>query len=358
MVERDGSVSASDWRGDRPLAEYPQSLNPAQGYLASANQQPVDPQQVTGYWGGSYDPWRALRINALLRADSSVTVDAMRRYQTDPGSERANLFVPRFLAAARRAPAGMSARDAASLAEAARLLGEWDRRYTRENTRAVLFEAAMRELVERTWDELIEPGAEPAVARPPSANADRVRRGDAAPVPARRVATPSSAALAQLLADSASPWWDDTRTAGVREDRDAIMTASLVAGLARARRDAGEPDAGGWTWSRVRHANVGHLLGLPGFGRRGVSVQGGPGTLSPSSGNGAHGASWRMVVEMGPQVAAWAVYPGGQSGNPASSRYADRLRTWQEGRLDSLVVPRAASEMGAGASVLTLRPRR
>ena len=99
---RDGTRSASDWTGALPVAEYPQSLDPAQGYLASANQQPVDPRSTHGWWGGNYDPWRAMRINTLLRADASATPDAMRRYQTDPGSARADLFTPYFLAAARR----------------------------------------------------------------------------------------------------------------------------------------------------------------------------------------------------------------------------------------------------------------
>ncbi|HEU5218996.1 MAG TPA: penicillin acylase family protein, partial [Gemmatimonadales bacterium] len=41
---RDGSRSASDWTGYLPAAEYPFALNPAQGFLASANQQPLDPR--------------------------------------------------------------------------------------------------------------------------------------------------------------------------------------------------------------------------------------------------------------------------------------------------------------------------
>ncbi|MFL5607369.1 MAG: penicillin acylase family protein, partial [Gemmatimonadaceae bacterium] len=152
---RDGTQSANDWTGALPIAAYPQSLDPAQGYLASANQQPIDPRVARGWWGGSYDPWRAMRINALLRADSVATPDGMRRDQTDPGSARADLFVPYFLAAAQRvlARADMDT-ESARLSEASGLLSQWDRRYTRDNRRAVLFEGAMQELVSRTWDEL------------------------------------------------------------------------------------------------------------------------------------------------------------------------------------------------------------
>ena len=67
----DGSSSANDWQGWWPLADYPQAVDPPQGYLASANQQPKDPRVDPRYFGWDWpDPWRAMRINALLRADS------------------------------------------------------------------------------------------------------------------------------------------------------------------------------------------------------------------------------------------------------------------------------------------------
>src|SRR5256885_8638270 len=91
---RDGTTSASDWRGYLPFEFAPQGRDPEQGYLASANQQPIDPRIATYWFGGAYDPWRAMRINQLLRADSTMTVDKMRRLQTDPGSALADLFVP------------------------------------------------------------------------------------------------------------------------------------------------------------------------------------------------------------------------------------------------------------------------
>jgi penicillin amidase len=349
LVIRDGSRSDTDWRGALPVASYPQALAPAQGYLASANQQPVDPAQAAAYVGGDYDPWRALHINRILRGATAVTPDSMRRWQTDPGSARADLFVPRFLAAAAR-PAAPGV-DAAALHEAARLLGEWDRRYTRENTRAVLFEAAMRQLVDRTWDELLDTDTVPVTS-----GARRGARREGA-APARRVATPSSAVLTRLLADSTSPWWDDRRTPAT-ETRDAVLQQALVAALAGTRTQRGAPDDARWQWSRARHANIHHVLRLPQFSALELPVQGGPSTLSPSSGSGTHGASWRMVVELGPEVRAWGTYPGGQSGDPLSPRYKDRLPLWLEGRLDSLRVPRTPEELAGGAATLTLTPGR
>ena len=317
---RDGGSGANDWLGAIAGDELPQSIDPAQGFLASANQQPVDPRVTTRWWGGSYDPWRAMRINTLLRGDSAVTVDAMRRFQTDPGSARADLFVPEFLAAATRVLARANDAPNASLAEARRLLSQWDRRYTRDDVRAVLFEGAMQELASRTWDELIVPGS------------------------TRRIITPQSAMLAALLGDSASAWWDVRSTPAV-ERRDDILAASLAASLANARAKYGAPEASGWRWSGIRHANIFHLLRLPALSALEIPVQGGPATLSPSSGSGTHGASWRMVVELGPALRAWATYPGGQSGNPASGRYRDRLDEWTRGALTPVRLPASPAEL-------------
>jgi penicillin amidase len=333
-VVRAGDSSMSDWKGFLPLEYYPFSLNPPQGFLASANQQPVDPRVNPSYFGAQWpSPWRAMRINDLLRQDSAVTPDAMRRYQTDPGNARADFFVPALLAAAAATPPPDD-----TLRLAARLLADWDRRYTKANERAVLFEAAMEALADAIWDELIPPGDS---AGP---------RGSAAP---------SAAVLASLVDDSTSVWWDDRRTPE-RETRDVLLARSLRTGFLATVQAHGPPDAGGWRWERIRKANINHVLRIPSLSARGIPVQGGNGNLNPSSGNGTHGASWRMVVELGDTMRASAIYPGGQSGNPASRRYDDRIPKWAAGELDSALFPRTPDAIPPAriASVVILRPAR
>ena len=335
-VIRDGSLSASDWVGFLPVEKFPSGLNPPQGFLASANQQPVDPRQNPAYMGSSwYSPWRAMQINSLLRADSSVTPDDMRRFQTDPGSARADAFVPLFLAAAARQDS--SGKADAKLRDAARLLGEWNRRYETNNRRAVIFEAAMRDLGVRAWDELTD-------------SAGRTL-GDAA----SRV--PETQVLLELTRYPSSVWWDNRRTP-MREDRDAILAASLVAGYDTVVARNGKPDSSAWLWSERRKASIRHLLRIPALAAPRVSLQGGPGTLNPSSGEGTQGASWRMVVELGPETRAWAVYPGGQSGAPASKRYMDRLSRWATGQLEPVLFPRRPEDLDRKRIISTLVLRR
>jgi penicillin amidase len=324
-VVLDGSSSAADWTGMLPVEAWPGARNPGQGFLASANQQPVDPRVNPHYFGAEWPaPWRALRINTLLRADSSVTPEAMQRFQTDPGSARAEAFIP-FLLDAARASEG---RGDERIHRAAALLAEWDRTYQPDNHRAVLFELAMEEVSRRIWDELIP--------------ADH---GTASESP---VHIPSGSVLRQLLADPTSAWWDDRRTPDVVDTRDGVLAAALGSALDSALARHGDPSGKGWEWGRVRTANIFHLLGLPSLSALGLRVRSGPSTLAPLGGRrGTSGASWRMVVELGHEVRAWATYPGGQSGNPASGWYADRIPKWVAGDLDPVLLPRSADDIPA-----------
>jgi penicillin amidase len=328
-ILRDGSTRRSDWLGNWAISEYPQAFAPSQGYLASANQQPIDPLVEPRYMGTDWErPWRAIRINELLRATDKATPDDLRAWQTEPRSARADAFVPAFVQAARNGP------PKPSLIRAGQLLADWDRRYTRDNERAVLFEGAMNELSRRLWDEF------------------RSDDENAPPAP-----TPSDMMTAVLLDAPSSGWWDQRGTSLV-ETRDEILADALEAAFDDLVARLGPVEEGQWQWSAHRTANINHLLRIPSLSRTGIPMQGGSGTLNPSTGAGTHGASWRMVVELGDEMRAQATYPGGQSGHPASVRYDDRLAAWSEGRLDPLRVPRTPSDLPAAQrrAALTLTP--
>jgi penicillin amidase len=320
----DGSRSANDWQGYLSPEEYPQAVAPEQGFLASANQEPVDGAVRDDYLGWDWPPpWRAMRINRLLRENTQVTPDAMRQYQRDPGSERADLFHPLFIEALEGARAGPT--WDAGLDEALGLLREWERRYTPDDRRAVLFERLMAELRLSLWDEIPED-----------------------------LSRPDDMALWRLLRQPASPWWDDRATADTVETRDDILLIATRRALEIAKERYGEPDGDGWRWDRIQSANVYHLMGFRSLSALRLPVQGGPSTLSPSSGSGVWGPSWRMVVELGPEVRAWVTYPGGQSGNPASPRYDDRISEWVAGELTPALLPRAPEQLPVERVTATL----
>ncbi len=328
----DGSTSANDWTGYRPPARMPQAIDPDQGYLASANQQPSDPLADSTYLGADWrQPWRAIQINRLLRARHDWTPEEVARLQTDPRSAKADFFVPYF----RDAVARLSEQGRADsiVVEAGRMLGTWDLRYTLESAQAVLFEFAMEELTTRIWDEL----------------------GDDE---STRAHTPPSALLPRLLEDPTNAWWD-VRATDVAETRDSILLSSLRAGFERAREEHGPPGTVSWHWGNVRQMQIHHLLRIPALSALDVPNAGGTGTLSPMGAHGTHGASWRMVVELGPkEVRARTIYPGGQSGNPASPWYQDRLARWSAGELDAVSFPVSPEELLANqvSARLSLTP--
>jgi penicillin amidase len=326
---RDGTTRASDWSGFWPLSRYPQALDPAQGYVASANQQPVDPMDEPAYLGSNWtSPWRALRINELLRADDAVTAQDMAAWQTDPGNAKAARIAPAFVAAA--------AGDAALSAPRA-LLAAWDHRYLADAEAPLLFEAAFERLEALLWDELEFDAAEAA----------------GLPTPPR----PREVVVLSLLDDPDSAWWDDASTA-LREDRDALLRRALADAWASLTAAHGEAGDGAWAWARHRRANIEHLARFPGLGRFDLTVSGGgPGNLNPSSGRGTHGASWRMVVALDPRrgVHGQGVYPGGQSGNPAHPGYDRRLAAWQRGALEPMPSPPSAAEALEAAGSVRLR---
>jgi penicillin amidase len=321
----DGTTTRSDWQGR--LERFPRSVDPEQGYLASANQQPVDPAAFGAFMGGDWPaPWRAMTINGLLRSKERHSAADLHAYQTHPTGARVTVFLPALLDAAQRlAEAGTSTPETA---EAAALLAEWNGGYTPDNERAALFEEAMTQLQRHLWDELDDENG-------------------------RRRATPGTDVTWALLDQPESPWWDDRSTEAV-EDRDAFIGLSLSRALGSLRERRGPEGEGGWAWGTVLPKNVYHLLGIPALSRTNLPVTGGPSLLSPNSGGGTHGASWRMVVELGDEIRPRGTYPGGQSGNPLSPSYDDRMDHWVAGELEALHFPRTSDELTGTLSRLTL----
>ena len=87
---------------------------------------------------------------------------------------------------------------------------------------------------------------------------------------------------------------------------------------------------------------IASLLRLPAFGS-GNFESGGTGSTINALNDG-HGPSWRMVVQMGPKVKGYGIFPGGESGNPGSFFYNDMFKTWNEGQLKELLFMQSANE--------------
>ena len=108
-------------------------------------------------------------------------------------------------------------------------------------------------------------------------------------------------------------------------------------------------------WADFKDTFVGHLLqGLPAFSYH-VEHGGNHDIINASS--RTHGPSWRMVVSLEkPNVKAWGVYPGGQSGNPGSPFYNNLLNTWTKGEHFALQFPSQPDQMKSVFTTIKLKP--
>jgi hypothetical protein len=122
--------------------------------------------------------------------------------------------------------------------------------------------------------------------------------------------------LLELLADSASSWWDDRRTVAV-ESRDEILARALESGFRAALSELGDPGGDRWRWENAHGANIYHTMRLPALYALALPVQGGPSTLSPSPA-GVHGASgvvvgWAPRCARGPPIPAAVRQPASRT---------------------------------------------
>ena len=90
----DGTDAANDWRGFIPFDELPQSLNPSSCQFVNANNSVVDADYqylLTTDWA---EPYRAERIEAVLAARKTFSLDDMVALQNDIVSTAAQSLMP------------------------------------------------------------------------------------------------------------------------------------------------------------------------------------------------------------------------------------------------------------------------
>ncbi len=310
------SSYSSEWRAYIPASELPFAINPARGWLGSANQEATN-EKYPWYLGSDfYPPERSQRLNRLLVNEQDATLSSAWNILLDDYSRLAARALPLLL---RHLPAHDStATDTARAAtnqHSADLLRAWDYRYAAGAQAPVLFDLWWAEFYRMVWiDDL---------------------RGDfdAYVRPSRAVT------LALLAGDTLDEAFDDIRTQTVESAGDLARTAFAHA-LQKARRaGAGKPNPFSWgnaevgeipVWGRYRPLSIPHVLGLAPLGVSGLSADGCGECLNAQ--RGSHGPSWRMVVQTGKRPEAWGIYPGGQTGNPGSSRYDAFVKDWAAGR--------------------------
>ncbi|MEU2957393.1 MULTISPECIES: penicillin acylase family protein [Streptomyces] len=328
----------SDVVGAIPFDAVPRAYNPPSGLLVTANQRPVGPDYP--YYIGpasNFDTgYRTNRILAeLSRPGLRHTADGFATLQNDVTDELAQRMVPKLLQALEGAK--LTPRQE----EARRLLSEWKASMDAESPAAAIWFAFYGGYVEEVFKPWWDSAKVPVDLDP--AGLDLLRT----PVP-----------LMQNLekwtfTDPGNPAF--TAPGGPRRTAPDAMRAAFAGAVAYLEgRLGGKPAE--WKWGRIHERVVPSLTGAPSLGDGPYPSGGSPWTVNVAE-NGLrsdYGPSLRMVVGWSPSGAAdaRAVYPGGQSDNPASPWYKNLAPDWWKGSLRPL---RTADEQGEGDIRWTLR---
>lgn len=319
----DGTTSATAWTGRVPFDELPHSVNPEQGFLASANQRPAD-SAYAYYLGENWQAtYRAIRINQLLREQPLHSVDDLKRYQSDVHAVQHDRFAPLLDTLSGLAPPADTVRL---------VLMQWDGEADVEAIAPLAFDVFLDEIRALTWDE-------PAF--------ENQRK-------------PMLAVLLDVLAnDPQSDWLDRPATSGREDASDLLRLALDRTAETMAEQYGSDPNA--WRWGDHHKLYVKHITqsdALRGFWRGPYEYPGFSETLSPARDlESSYSASWRVVVDLSQSPpAGWGIYPGGPSGNPFSPLYDASVEDYAAFRYYRLEKPTTPNGLRAITARMTLTP--
>ncbi|MDR9364752.1 MAG: penicillin acylase family protein [Balneolaceae bacterium] len=298
----DGTDPDYDWQGWIPRDHVPHIKNPERGFVSSANQESAAPDYPY-YLDDDFAPFeRGRRINDLLDRMENITVEDIQQMQLDTYSYYGEVLLPSLLEWVETD--SLNSREM----EIYNLMTEWNYDMDAEmiapsvfrNWRGYFYQSIFLDEYEST----------PATLRYPAR--DR---------------------FAEVIKNE--PDWtfiDDVETDMV-ETRAYQATNSFKTAISELTDEYGD-FGDNWKWGFVIDNDINHMAFIPGMGEQDLFSSGSSEAINAT--RGTHGPSWRMVVEVGPEVRGYGVYPGGQSGNPGSASYTDFLEPWRTGELFEL----------------------
>ncbi|MDB5223480.1 MAG: penicillin acylase family protein [Chitinophagaceae bacterium] len=302
-----GTDSSYMWQAMIPMDETPFQYNPERNFVSSANQRPAD-STYPYYLGSGYTPYRGITINRRLNAMNNITVDDIKKLQTDNYNVFAEMAAPVFLKNMKENE--LSAEEKKYF----NILRTWDFRNDVTSKGATVFYLTWAHFEDTVWND------------------------EFAKAPKTIMKPYESTLLEAILKDSAFKFLDDINTSPTETLADEV-TASFKKAVVELK-DA--ESKGRLEWAKYKDTKVVHLTKLDPFSRLHLPIGGGTHCINAAKSN--HGPSWRMIVSLTPQTEAYGVYPGGQSGNPGSKYYDNFIDTWVAGKYYAIWVMKQSEE--------------
>jgi penicillin G amidase len=314
-----GEDTSYAWQGWIPQADVPHVLNPAEGFVQSANQRAVD-STYPYFIPGDYISPRGVSAWEHLNAMQNITVNDMKRLQNNVYSTLAADAVPFLLQ-----HTDENYLDEGELKLLSQLKG-WDYKITANATAPTIYQAWYDSLEKQVW------GDEMA----------RVKK---------TVDWPAEQTLFEnLKRDSLFSFIDNVNTSQTETLNQQVTTAFKLAAAGLTKEAA----TNGLVWWKHKGSSILHLLreSLLPFGRTDLKSGGWGNVLHAHT--KTNGPSWRMIVHLTPETEAWGIYPAGQSGNPGSKYYDNFINDWVAGNYYRLWLMKE-SEKGDGRVMAVLK---
>lgn len=310
-----------EWAGYRNGDELPWELNPARGYVVTANENNIPPGHPAAAKGIGYewsDSARARRLTGLFESGAAsgtrFTLEDSERMQNDIVATPAQRML--------RLLAGLSSPDT-QIAACLKLLQGWDGSMDKDSAAAALYEV---------WS-----------SKTLRAAVVKVAAGESAVL-----AGAGDASRVLAILENPAGWMQPA-------DRDAMLLQTLKPAMQDLTSRLGA-DMSAWKWGSLHRAEFRHPLAavVDEATRKKLEVGDWPmsgssftpmaASYRPSDYRLTSGASFRMVLDVGNWDASRVVNTPGQSGNPESPNYRDLAPVWLAGKYVPLVYTRAAVE--------------
>ena len=325
-VPYDGTTDDGEWLSNVPFDELPQSYNPEVGWIATANNRTTgkDYKHMLGHEWSS--PYRAMRINELIRTHEKLSVDDVRAIQADiysiPDVEFAKA-VERIL------KSGPKSSDP-NADELLKTVENWDGKLSPDSVKATIISATRESLTAK------------------------IIRGKFGKDADKYTWYNQTAGISQILYDKPT----SMLPSGVAS-YDELIIQSYKDALADLTSRFGS-DKNKWQWGDAHALVFKHPLGLSLLksllNAPPIKMGGGGSTVNAYGYTRASGVSMRMIVDLSDLDNSSQNITVGESGQNSSPYYSDQIADWVSVTRHIFPFTEAAVEK-AKVHLLTLKPR-
>jgi penicillin amidase len=286
----------SKWAGFIPAEDMPHVLNPERGFVSSANQHATDSTYPYNYHG-IYQFYRNRRINDVLGSKEKFRIADMMQLQSDNynllGEEVLKWTLPY-----------MDSIGAGKDSEVFKLLADWDFFNNPDSKGAIAFELFWNELHTLTWDEFL--GEKSGFVAPNFYYTNR------------------------FLQKQPGNYLVENKSENINNVEELLTKALANADKAYTEVESDKKQ----DWSHYKSTQAQHWARIAPFYSQKLLNGGNKHIVNATS--STHGPSWRMIVHLKEETEAYGIFPGGQSGNPASKHYDNYSPLWEKGEYLSL----------------------